>query len=390
MSCPFSQDSIDKLKAFIDICTKKPDIIHHPELEFFKKYLKSLGANISSPPTMDSSPTEETTKAAKEPENEELAESDPESDLELDMEGCLEPDKVDDEQEMGDSSKVPLEEEMDKADEKRCEAMTEFAQNNFEKTVALLTEAIILNPASAVLFVKRGQSFLKLNKPNACIKDCTRALELNPDSAPGYKFRGRANRLLGQWENAAEDLRQACKIDFDEQADDWLKEVTPNAQKIAQHRLKQERKKAEKEQRERAERIRKAKDAHAKAAQAETQSKEEQPVPQESAGGAPGMGDFYKLLQDPEVMAAFKDPEVAAAFQDISMNPANFVKYQSNPKVMALITKLSSKFQGAGMGFPGGLGGGFPGGMGGGFPGAGGFGSGGAGGFPTQADDGLD
>lgn len=72
------------------------------------------------------------------------------------------------------------------------------------------------------------------------------------------------------------------------------------------------------------------------------------------------------------------------------MNLANFVKYQSNPKVMALITKLSSNFQGAGMGFLGGLGGGFPGGMGGGFPGAGGFGSGGAGGFPTQADDGLD
>lgn len=24
------------------------------------------------------------------------------------------------------------------------------------------------------------------------------------------------------------DLRQACKIDFDEQTDEWLKEVTPN------------------------------------------------------------------------------------------------------------------------------------------------------------------
>lgn len=27
---------------------------------------------------------------------------------------------------------------------------------------------------------------------------------------------------------AAKDLRLACKIDFDEQADEWLKEVTPN------------------------------------------------------------------------------------------------------------------------------------------------------------------
>ena len=27
---------------------------------------------------------------------------------------------------------------------------------------------------------------------------------------------------------AAKDLRLACKIDFDEQADEWLREVTPN------------------------------------------------------------------------------------------------------------------------------------------------------------------
>ena len=28
--------------------------------------------------------------------------------------------------------------------------------------------------------------------------------------------------------DAAKDLRLACKIDFDEQADEWLREVTPN------------------------------------------------------------------------------------------------------------------------------------------------------------------
>jgi len=69
---------------------------------------------------------------------------------------------------------------------------------------------------------------LKLNKPNACIRDCSRALQINPDNAAAYKFRGRAHRLLGHWEEAAQDLRNACKIDFDEQADEWLREVTPN------------------------------------------------------------------------------------------------------------------------------------------------------------------
>ncbi|KAJ8982628.1 hypothetical protein NQ317_002679 [Molorchus minor] len=51
-------------------------------------------------------------------------------------------------------------------------------------------------------------------------------------------------------------------------------------------------------------------------------------------------------------MLLLQDPEVAQAFQDISVNPANFVRYQSNPKIMGLITKLSSKFSGSGMNFP--------------------------------------
>lgn len=39
-----------------------------------------------------------------------------------------------------------------------------------------------------------------------------------------------------------------------------------------------------------------------------------------------------------------QDPEVMAAFQDVAQNPANIAKYQNNPKIMALVTKLSAKF----------------------------------------------
>lgn len=34
--------------------------------------------------------------------------------------------------------------------------------------------------------------YVKLKKPNAAIRDCTRAKEINPDSAQPYKWRGRA------------------------------------------------------------------------------------------------------------------------------------------------------------------------------------------------------
>merc|ERR1712173_527699 len=88
-------------------------------------------------------------------------------------------------------------------------------------------------------------------------------------------------------------------------------------------------------------------------------------------GGMPGgMGG---LFSDPELLESLSDPEVAAAFEDITSNPANIMKYQGNPKVMKLLTKMAGKMGGGGGGM-GGLGGmfggtggtgGMPGGMGG-------------------------
>ena len=163
---------------------------------------------------------------------------------------------------MGDDTKEATEEEMDQANDLRGKAAKAYSSGEFEEAVNFYTEAIILNPSSAMFYAKRGQAFLKLTKPNACIRDCNKALTLNPDSATAYKFRGRANRLLGNWEEAAKDLRQACKLDFDDEADEWLKEVTPNAKKLEQHKIKQERKKAEKELNERKERVRRAQEAN--------------------------------------------------------------------------------------------------------------------------------
>lgn len=35
-------------------------------------------------------------------------------------------------------------------------------------------------------------------------------------------------RLLGEWERAFKDLTMACKLDYDDVANEWLKEVEPN------------------------------------------------------------------------------------------------------------------------------------------------------------------
>ncbi|XP_049836678.1 putative protein FAM10A4 [Schistocerca gregaria] len=365
-SLPFGKEQLTQLRAFINMCRTNPKIIKTAELSFFREYLEELGAEIPEvSPTSGHgdgempSPTKESKKAEPQPEQDEPKVESEESDVELDMTGVVEPDK-DESLPMGELGKEASEEDIEKSNEKKREAISAYAEGEYQKAVDLYTEAIILNSGSALLYAKRGQALLALGKPNACVRDCTHALEANPDCAAALKFRGRAHRLLGHWEEAASDLRDACKIDFDEQADEWLREVTPNARKLEEHRRKYERKRAERELQERLRRAKQAREEHAKASAASQQQQQQQGGG--GGGGSPGF-DFYSLLNDPDIVEAFKDPELAAAFRDISTNPANMVKYQNNPKVVAAMEKLTAKFSGAGLGGMGGMpfpGAGFP------------------------------
>ncbi len=98
-------------------------------------------------------------------------------------------------QEMGDANKVEVtEEEEERCNELKQEAQSAFFEGNYEKAVELYTEAIKLNPQSALLFAKRANCFIHLQKPNAAIRDCDQAIKINSNSAPGHKFRGRAKR----------------------------------------------------------------------------------------------------------------------------------------------------------------------------------------------------
>lgn len=373
MACPIDPAELQKLKMFVGLCSAQPQLLNLPQLDFFKAFVEKLGGKVpEGTPSFaagggGAGDKKDEEKKVPEPEPEKKEDSEPESDVELDNEGCVEPDTEPD-QPMGDTEKEPSEEELDQANDLRSKAAAAYSEQNYEESVKLFTEAIQLNSRSALYYAKRGQAYLKLVKPNACIRDCNRALEINPDSATAYKFRGRANRLLGKWEEAAKDLRQACKLDFDEEADEWLKEVTPNAKKIEQHKLKQERRRQEKELRERQERVRRAQEANRKAAE------------ESARGGAgPDDDDFLGGVGGgaEDILNAFKDPEVAAALQDIMSNPANIAKYHNNPKVMNLVTKIAGQASSGGFpGFGGGFPGGFPGAGAGGFPGAG------AGGFP--------
>ncbi|KAI9590101.1 hypothetical protein GQX74_008269 [Glossina fuscipes] len=265
-----------------------------------------------------------------------------------DRRGVIPPDRVP-EQSTIDFSKNPTEEEIDKAGELRSQAAAAYSDQMYAEAIDFYTQAIELNPGNALFHAKRGQAFLKLQKPNACIRDCNRALAINCDSAAAYKFRGRAHRLLGNWEEAAKDLRQACKLDFDEEADEWLREVTPNAKKIEQHRLKQQRKKDEHD--------RKAREVRREKARTEASQQQQQHEKHDNTSMPGGFSAGANLI---DLLSSINDPEVMAALQDIMKNPTNIEKYKSNPKLAKIIDVFKSSFPCGVGGFPGGFPGSFP------------------------------
>ncbi|CAO2592185.1 Hsc70-interacting protein [Lemmus lemmus] len=171
------------------------------------------------------------------------------------------------------------------------------------------------------------------------------------------------------------DLALTCKLDYDEDASAMLKDVQPRAQKIAmpegvQPRAQKkllnigenmsENVKREREIKERIERVKKAREEHERA-QREEEARRQSGAqygsfPGDFPGGMPGMGgaclewqeclNSMKSSVTPRFLHPMQGPEVMVAFQDVVQNPANMSKYQSNPKVMNLISKLSAKFGG--------------------------------------------
>ncbi|KAI1725355.1 TPR repeat domain-containing protein [Ditylenchus destructor] len=230
-------DHIELLKQFVSLCKANPELLHDERYAFYKEYLESMDAKIppapgtkhtassekpsseSSKPHASATPEPEPPQA--EPEEEEIALP------ELDESGVISPEE-DEPLPMGDMDKEVTDEDLEKGNEHRDQATAAFSEGNYEESLKHYTAAIECNPKSAILHAKRANVLLKLSKPVAAIRDCDKAVQLNPDSAQGYKFRGRAYRFLGKWLEAKTDLALACKLDFDDTANEWLKEVEPN------------------------------------------------------------------------------------------------------------------------------------------------------------------
>jgi len=348
-----SATQVALLKQFVELCRANPDLLYQPSMAFYKEYLESMGATIP-PPSSGRKSSEKSESATEKPSShyEEQEEDEPEIPKpELDESGVLE-DKSDDQPlAMGDTSKQVSDEDLEKANEYRDMAMAAFSDGDYAKALEYFTKAIELNPGSAILHAKRANTLLKLSKLTAAIRDCDEAISVNPDSAQGYKFRGRAHRLLGHWIEAHQDLAMACKLDYDDTANEWLKEVEPNAKKLQEYNRAKERRIEEKGLRERRERVKKAQEANRKVAEESAASEtanEGEEGDSDAAGGFP----FAEMFQDdPEMVQMLKeDPSLLMKVLEIMQNPADMMKHMGDPAIRKLITKLGAKMGGgAGM-----------------------------------------
>ncbi|VDP98965.1 unnamed protein product [Trichobilharzia regenti] len=212
---------------------------------------------------------------------------------------------------MGDEGIEVTEEMLEKAEEKKSEAMGKMSDGDFSGAVDLFTEAIKLNPLSALFHARRASCFIKMKKPSHAISDCDKAISLNPDSAQPYKWRGFANKMVGNWEAAYSDLQTSLRLDYSDDAYEAMKELEPKVSLSSSEKADFE-------------------------------------MPDE--GGVPGMDNvFSQLFNDPELVTALQDPEVMKAFSEVCSNPAAMDKYKDNPKVKKIIEKMKNKFGGGGM-----------------------------------------
>jgi len=216
-------------------------LVHEPELGFFKKFVetfrvpeKKVEPEIEEEELPPLEPMNAEPAAPSEPEE-------PEEPEEVDPE-LLKPDQ-DPPLPSGDSSNEPSEEAQMEASSLKAQGLDAHREGNYERALELLTAALQKNPRSGILYASRAQILLDHKKPNAAIRDCDKALSINPDSAKPYKIRGRARRFLGKYEEGLKDIQQGQKLDWDDGTHAFEAELKKKVEKIVERRKKQEAKK---------------------------------------------------------------------------------------------------------------------------------------------------
>ena len=308
--------------------------------DFFKEFLKELG--VTSLPKASSKPAPEQPKPADDDSD---FEDDPDPDVvkpESDAPVAMGPDVPPDLSEA----------ELDSVMELKQKAQELEASGDHQGAVDVFTQVILKAP-SPLVYAKRANAFVQMRKCLAAIRDCDKALEMNPDSAKAYKTRGIAHRYLGNWEQAQMDLGKGLNIDYDEDAAAIQKICAEHYNKHRVHVAKKKAARELKEREEREERARKAKEEYERQ-KAESASAGAAGGGGFPGGGMPGMGGMGGMPGmggggggmpniPPELLQAImSDPELMQGFEQKIAAMAG----SPDPSVAKYVARIQNKIRG--------------------------------------------
>lgn len=202
-------DAIADFRAAVEKCRRDPSLLDRPDLLPFKQFLVSTWG-VKVPAVVDANARHASLLVE---EGGTLDDSDDNAD----------PERVPEDLEAFPAMPSCMDLDHEATDEQQyfCEAAKQRATaavlaGNLAEAIHHFTEAIMSGGASALLYANRAELLLRQCRPNAAMRDCSAALEMNADSSKAYRVRGTANRRLGLWEPALRDLAQAQKLDYDE------------------------------------------------------------------------------------------------------------------------------------------------------------------------------
>lgn len=98
------------------------------------------------------------------------------------------------------------------ADELFREGQFHLMRGELEESVEAFTKAIEAGAGGAMVYLSRGATYMKLNKPAEAIADFGAAIQKDDRNSRAFYFRGAAYMLVDELEKAVEDLSKAIAL----------------------------------------------------------------------------------------------------------------------------------------------------------------------------------
>lgn len=99
------------------------------------------------------------------------------------------------------------------ANQKLEEAQKKFVDHDFPAVIKLCSEALELNPNSAIAYGKRGAAYSVTNQAQLALADLNKAIELDPTNADAYNNRGATYGNMRNFNAAVADFTKALELD---------------------------------------------------------------------------------------------------------------------------------------------------------------------------------